>query len=226
MRRQSAMAVTGELGGVMPRRNEESPRRLASVHGGGWLRRSANSLPPAMASPNRLPPAPLTAAALPALPASANFTCTAVPLSGALPPAQLTLRQCGKFRHRDGVDFPHPARSHLQTLRCRIPEISASTSFTALGQHPDGVHTDGGNAHLHQLEGHIGGGHSFFSPGSKMTGWCDDDSHPFAAASLHHLRGDVQRHQHPAHLTAAVHSRPGYPRCSASSGSAWRCISS
>jgi len=72
--------------------------------------------------------------------------------------SQFALRQRGQFRHGDGVDFPYPAAAVCKGSALPDAEkIRQHIVHPALGGIQIGVHTDGGNARLHQLIGHIGG---------------------------------------------------------------------
>lgn len=71
---------------------------------------------------------------------------------------QLVLRQRGQLRHGDGVDFPHPAAAVCKGGALPDAEnIRQHIVHPALGGIQIRVHTDGGNARLYQLIGHIGG---------------------------------------------------------------------
>ena len=123
--------------------------------------------------------------------------------------SQLTLRQCGKFRHCDGVDFPHPAAAVCKGGALPDAEnIRQHIVHPALGGIQIGVHTNGGNARLHQLIGHIGGAQPLERIKDDRVVRHDDRA-PLCRSFCHHLRGDVQRHQHPAHRAAAVHQQAG-----------------
>ena len=122
---------------------------------------------------------------------------------------QLALRQRSQLRYGDGVDVPHPAAAIRKGGALPDTEkIRQHIIHPALGGIQIGVHTDGGNARLHQLIGHIGGA----QPLERVK---DDrvvrhnDRALLCRSFCHHLRGDVQRHQHPAHLAAAVHQQTG-----------------
>ena len=78
----------------------------------------------------------------------------------------------------------------------------------ALGGIQIGVHTDGGNARLHQLIGHIGGAQPLERVKDDRVVRHDDRA-LLCRSFCHHLRGDVQCHQHPAHIAAAVHQQAG-----------------
>ena len=120
---------------------------------------------------------------------------------------QLTLRQCGQLRYGDGVDVPHPAAAVCKGGALPDAEnIRQHIVHPALGGIQIGVHTDGGNARLHQLIGHIGGAQPLERVKDDRVVRHDDRA-LLCRSFCHHLRGDVQRHQHPAHIAAAVHQQ-------------------
>ena len=123
--------------------------------------------------------------------------------------SQLVLRQRGQFRHGDGVDVPYPAAAVCKGGALPDAEkIRQHIVHPALGGIQIGVHTDGGNARLHQLIGHIGGAQPLERvKDDRMVR--HDDRALLCRSFCHHLRGDVQRHQYPAHLAAAVHQQAG-----------------
>ena len=115
--------------------------------------------------------------------------------------SQFVLRQRGQLRHSDGVDVPYPAAA--------VCKGGALPDAEKVGQHIQiGVHTNGGNARLHQLIGHIGGAQPLERVKDDRV-VRHDDCALLCRSFCHHLRGDVQRHQHPAHLAAAVHQQAG-----------------
>ena len=123
--------------------------------------------------------------------------------------SQLTLRQCGQLRYGDGVDVPHPAAAVCKGGALPDAEnIRQHIVHPALGGIQIGVHTDGGNARLHQLIGHIGGAQPLERVKDDRVVRHDDRA-LLCRCFCHHFRGDVQRHQHPAHRAAAVHQQAG-----------------
>ena len=124
---------------------------------------------------------------------------------GGAPGGQLALRQRGQFRHGDGVDVPYPAAAVRKGGTLPDAEkIRQHIVHPALGGIQIGVHTDGGNARLHQLIGHIGGAQPLERVKDDRVVRHDDRA-LLCGSLCHHFRGDVQRHQHPAHIAAAVH---------------------
>ena len=122
---------------------------------------------------------------------------------------QLMLRQCGQLRYGDGVDFPHPAAAVCKGGALPDAEnIRQHIVHPALGGIQIGVHTNGGNARLHQLIRHIGGAQPLERVKDDRV-MRHDDRALLCRSLCHHLRGDVQRHQHPAHIAAAVHQQAG-----------------
>ena len=70
------------------------------------------------------------------------------------------------------------------------------------------MHTDGRDTSLHQPERHIL--RAQFPERVKDDRVMGDDGFAvFFRRFRHHFRGDVQRHQHPAHSAAAVHQKAG-----------------
>ena len=123
--------------------------------------------------------------------------------------SQFALRQCGQLRHGDGVDFPYPAAAVCKGGALPDAEkIRQHIVHPALGGIQIRVHTNGGNARLHQLIRHIGGAQPLERVKDDRV-VCHDDCALLCRSFCHHLRGDVQRHQHPAHRAAAVHQQAG-----------------
>ena len=123
--------------------------------------------------------------------------------------SQLTLRQRGKFRHGDGVDVPYPAAAVCKGGALPDAEnIRQHIVHPALGGIQIRVHTNGGNTRPHQLIRHIGGAQPLERIKDDRV-MRHDDRALLCRRFCHHLRGDVQRHQHPAHIAAAVHQQAG-----------------
>ena len=122
---------------------------------------------------------------------------------------QLLLCLAGQLRHRDGFNAAHPAAALGKGLRVLHAKDTGQHLVDAAGSRIQiGMHADGRDARPHQLERHI------LRP--QLFERVKDDRvvrhNGFAVLRgglCHHLRGDVQRDQHPGHFPGAVHQQTG-----------------
>ena len=119
------------------------------------------------------------------------------------------LRLFCQLRHRDGVDAAHPTAALGEGLHLPHPEEPGQHLIdAALGGIQIRVHTDGRDAVFHQLKGHV-------LPAQLLERGEDDrvvghnELTALPGRFLHHLGGDVQRHQDPGRSAAAIHQQAG-----------------
>ena len=122
---------------------------------------------------------------------------------------KLLLRLAGKLRDCDLLNGTHAAAALGKGLHVLHAENACKhLVHAALCSVQIGVHTDGRNARLHQLERHILRAQPFERiKNDRVVG--HDHLTLLCGGFLHHLRGDVQRRQHPVHRAAAVHQQAG-----------------
>ena len=125
------------------------------------------------------------------------------------PGTQLHLCFAGQLRDGDGFHLAHPAAAAGERLPVfHFKDACQHFIDTALGGIQVGVHTDGGDPFLHQLERQVGRAQFFQRvEDDRVVG--DDE----LAAVLFGLRQrfgrDIQCHQHPGDFPAAVHQQAG-----------------
>ena len=123
--------------------------------------------------------------------------------------SKLLLCLAGKLRNRDFFNGSHTAAALGKGFHIlHVKDACQHFVHAALGSIQIGVHTDGRNARLHQLERHILRADLFERiKNDRVVG--HDHLTLLCGGFGHHLGGDVQCCQHPVHLPAAVHQQAG-----------------
>ena len=123
--------------------------------------------------------------------------------------SKLLLCLAGKLRNRDFFNGSHTAAALGKGFHIlHVKDACQHFVHAALGSIQIGVHTDGRNARLHQLERHILRADLFERiKNDRVVG--HDHLTLLCSGFGHHFGGDVQCCQHPVHLPAAVHQQAG-----------------